>query len=264
MGILLPPCRSQLEVGGQVTWKLPGLQHYISVINTSTVKGFTGIPGWMYHTDVVMFDHLLDAQLHAHIRGDILEIGCYQGKSAIVLGYGLRPNEHLVVNDLFEEQFKEVPAEGLGAYEGLTKRAFKENYGTWHQAKPPTIYTCPSSKLSGRLAGHVQDFRFIHIDAGHAHEAVATDIQTACNFASPMMPIVVLDDYRTAHTPGVSAAAWDAVGRHRLFPFALTEVKMYAALSREHQQFWQGSVSSISLRREDHIIHGLNVLRVWE
>jgi hypothetical protein len=42
--------------------------------------------------------------------------------------------------------------------------------------------------------------------------------------------VVVLDDYRSMHTPGVAAAAWAAVIEGRLFPVCLSEVKLYATV----------------------------------
>jgi hypothetical protein len=38
----------------------------------------------------------------------------------------------------------------------------------------------------------------------------------------------VFDDYRSRHTPGVSAALWDAVLHETLHPFCLSPGKMYA------------------------------------
>ena len=42
--------------------------------------------------------------------------------------------------------------------------------------------------------------------------------------------VIVLDDYRSMHTPGVAAAAWAAVVEDRLFPVCLSEIKLYATV----------------------------------
>ncbi len=39
--------------------------------------------------------------------------------------------------------------------------------------------------------------------------------------------VVVFDDYRAEHTPGVAAAVWQRLDKG-LSPFALSPVKMYA------------------------------------
>jgi predicted O-methyltransferase YrrM len=66
------------------------------------IKGRKSIPGWFERADAEMFSAIDLAQRTAGLVGDILEIGCYQGSSAILLGYLRRPNERMVVCDLFE------------------------------------------------------------------------------------------------------------------------------------------------------------------
>jgi hypothetical protein len=39
--------------------------------------------------------------------------------------------------------------------------------------------------------------------------------------------VVAFDDYRAVHTPGVSAAVWEATARHDFRPFLLSPRKMY-------------------------------------
>ena len=45
------------------------------------------VPGWFDRTDAMMFDAVDAAQRRENVRGDLLEIGCFQGRSAILLGY---------------------------------------------------------------------------------------------------------------------------------------------------------------------------------
>jgi len=86
---------------------LPGAEVFTQALDT--------IPGWFYPQDVRLFDFVLNCQLENDIRGDVLEVGAYQGKSAILLAYGLRGDENLVVCDLFglsPDNF-DLPAEGM-------------------------------------------------------------------------------------------------------------------------------------------------------
>ena len=71
--------------------------------------------------------------------------------------------------------------------------------------------------------------RFVHIDGSHLYEFIKSDIEAALDLADPDA-VIVLDDYRTMHTPGVAAAAWAAVVEERLFPVCLSELKLYATV----------------------------------
>ena len=85
---------------------------------------------------------------------------------------------------------------------------------------------CPSTKLiqTGNLT---RTFRFIHVDASHVYSIVRQDIRTA-KLLLKETGIVVFDDYRSIHTPGVAAAIWQEVSHGNLIPLCLTPQKMYA------------------------------------
>lgn len=219
---------------------------------------FGAVPGWMHTLDLELFDRLLAEQLCANVTGDILEIGSYFGKSAIALGYGLRGQENLVVCDLFGRQVEGVPTEGIDAYDGLTVSDFESQYRRFH-SRQPVIHAVPSTELD---LGDEQLFRFIHIDGGHAYAVVSHDITLAVQHAK-QGTLVALDDYRSSHTPGVAAAVWEATGNKRLFPFLLSEVKLYAATSLDDQQWWLDAARKFDLPREEHSICGLDVVRMW-
>jgi hypothetical protein len=68
--------------------------------------------------------------------------------------------------------------------------------------------------------------RFVHIDASHLYEHVHGDIGAAQDILLPG-GIVVLDDFRSEHTPGVSVAAWEAVLNRGLRPICLSTQKLY-------------------------------------
>lgn len=196
---------------------------------------FSETPGWMHMQDLELFDKVLAAQLDWGIVGDLLEIGTYKGKSAIIMGMGLRFNEILIVNDLFGGHQDRVSAEGLDAYEGLDLQEFKTNYRKWHE-RPPTIHACPSQELKGQI--DAESCRFIHVDGGHAYQVVADDLSMVRHFAADHC-VLVADDYRTDHTPGVAAALWGAASQGMIYPFGLSETKMYAAFDLSSYEFWE-------------------------
>ena len=57
------------------------------------------VPGWFLDIDARLFLGVNALQTGRGIRGNLLEIGAYHGKSAILLGYCLQPGERLVVSD---------------------------------------------------------------------------------------------------------------------------------------------------------------------
>ncbi|MDH6580140.1 class I SAM-dependent methyltransferase [Kitasatospora sp. MAP5-34] len=185
------------------------------------------VPGWFWDLDRHAFDWFLDRQEITGLTGDLLELGAYLGRSAIVLGRHLRDGEKFTVCDLFDSDApdEENAAEMVMSYRRtLTREAFETNYLAFHD-ELPTLIQAPTSVLAdGRIkAGSC---RFVHVDASHLYEHVAGDIQVARAALKPQ-GVLVLDDYRSAHTPGVAAATWEAVFNHGLRPICLTECKFY-------------------------------------
>lgn len=227
--------------------KLPGIQDYVD-------HGYNEVPGWFRVEDLELFDLILDHQNEVGITGNILEVGCYQGRSAIALGYGLNGREHLHVIDLFEDHAGGLSEEGMAVYEGLQQQIFEANYGAFHH-RAPVISAVSSTNID--LGG---EFRFIHVDGGHDYATVAADIDLAVKH-SKTGTVIAIDDYRTHHTPGVSAAAWTAMGDRDLYPFLLSEVKMYATTTSADWDLWFHAAKNWIYQYEEHIIDGLRVLR---
>ncbi|MER7703068.1 class I SAM-dependent methyltransferase [Kitasatospora sp. NPDC097605] len=185
------------------------------------------VPGWFWNHDRHLFDWFLARQEKAGFSGDLLEMGAYLGRSAIVIGAHLQAGETFTICDLFDSDAPddENAAEMDMSYrKTLTRTAFESNYLSFHDRLPEIIQAPTSTLADGRVAPG--GFRFIHIDASHLYEHVAGDLQVARTALAPE-GVVVLDDYRSAHTPGVAAATWEAVFNHGLRPIVLTDSKFY-------------------------------------
>jgi hypothetical protein len=106
----------------------------------------------------------------------------------------------------------------------LTREAFEANYAAFH-ATPPEIVQAPTAVLTD----HVQpgSCRFVHIDACHLFDNVREDMATA-RMALTDNGVVVFDDIRAEHTPGVPAAVWPEVLSGGLNPVCITPGKLYA------------------------------------
>jgi Methyltransferase domain len=197
---------------------------------TAAVKSFYDIPGWFRWLDMTMFHALLDAQSDS-APGVLVELGTYLGKSSVVIGDHLRDGDRFVAVDLFGdtdilgESAADVAnrRESTKSYGTLTRRTFEENYLALHTSLPDIVQG-PSSEI----VNHVEPAtaRFVHVDASHMYAHVAVDVANARTLMRPG-GLVVFDDYRGEHTPGVAAAVWAAVTQDGLIPVALTTQKFY-------------------------------------
>ncbi|MGW0910603.1 class I SAM-dependent methyltransferase [Streptomyces sp. NPDC002784] len=183
------------------------------------------VPGWFPPLDQTLFTWFLERQESLGLRGDLLELGAYLGKSAILLGRHLRPGETFTVCDLFESDAPDGAnqAEASKSYASLTRQAFERNYLSFHDTLPRVIQG-PTSVITGEVGAGT--CRFVHIDASHLYEHVYDDIGAARELLVPD-GIVVVDDFRSEHTPGVSVAAWEAVLNRGLRPVCLSTQKLY-------------------------------------
>ncbi|MFF9807286.1 class I SAM-dependent methyltransferase [Streptomyces coeruleorubidus] len=193
---------------------------------TDTYPGeLADVPGWFPPLDQMLFTWFLERQQKQGMRGDLLELGVYMGKSAILLGHHLQDGEKFTVCDLFEGDAPDEAnkAESTKSYASLTQQAFERNYLSFHDTLP-TVIAAPSSVVSEKVAPDT--CRFVHVDASHLYEHVYGDIGAAHDILMPE-GIVVLDDFRSEHTPGVSVAAWEAVLNRGLRPVCLSTQKLY-------------------------------------
>jgi predicted O-methyltransferase YrrM len=186
------------------------------------------VKGWFYPKDQALITWLLDRQDRLEPPGDLLELGCYLGKSAIVVGTHLRPGETFTVCDLFDSGTEEAAdeknkSENKWSYSSLTRQAFEANYLTFHEQLPTIVQS-----TTDQITKHVDagTCRFVHIDASHLWQHVQGDIEAAQTLLRPD-GLVVCDDYRSEHTPGVAAAVWTAVASGGLNPICVSGSKFY-------------------------------------
>jgi len=181
--------------------------------------------GWFEDVDAAVFRAIDHVQRAGGVEGDLLEIGTYLGKSAILLGYLLRPSERLVVCDLFTNEALDPALDADAPFYGqLNRPAFEENYSRFH-TRPATVIERSSTELPDQ--GLERSFRIVHVDGSHRFDVVRQDISTALDFVVDG-GIIVIDDYRTIpHALGVAAAVWEAVTSGRLVPVVATGQKLY-------------------------------------
>ncbi|MFJ9853488.1 class I SAM-dependent methyltransferase [Streptomyces sp. NPDC101150] len=183
------------------------------------------VKGWFFTADQLLFDWFLAHQRDRSVSGDLLELGAYMGKSAIFIGARMRADERFTVCDLFDSPAEDSSnsKEMKKSYATLTRRAFEANYLSFHDELPTIV-----QGLSSVVRDHVADdsVRFAHIDASHLYEHVHGDILAVRELLTED-GVVVMDDYRAEHCPGVAAATWQAVANEGLRPICITGTKFY-------------------------------------
>lgn len=183
------------------------------------------IQGWLSFHDVTAIHMLLSLQNELMIKGDILEIGVYQGKSAILLGHFIDDDTKLYVCDVFED----VP-EGLNgseisrSYQIVSLNQFKSNFLLYHKVLPEI---CNGSSLElPQLLGS-NTFRFIHIDGSHLYEIFSKDLAFSTEHLIHRGGVIAIDDFRASHTFGVALETWNLIHDGVYLPIISTSAKIY-------------------------------------
>lgn len=219
------------------------------------------IAGWFSVHDAAVFDLLLTQQTVDGVRGDILEIGVFEGKSAVLLGRHLQETEELYVCDIFDDSSDvKNMEENKASYPQLTRQKFEENYFRF-LGSLPSIYQCASSELPKRLGD--KNFRFIHVDGSHLYQHVKGDLEYSYGALIGPEGIIALDDFRSQHTIGVTVAVWQEILAGKLVPLVLTPAKMYLGkpdLKLDFQRLQLG-LESFGIRWVEEEILGRKALR---
>jgi predicted O-methyltransferase YrrM len=223
------------------------------------------IPGWFRPVDRDLFRMVLAWQVANQPPGDLVELGCYMGKSAVVIGESLQTTETFTVCDLFggETPDADNASENQGSYNLLNREEFERNYLLFRQPLP-VVLAMSTADILDYVEPH--SARFIHVDASHLYEQVAVDIASAKIMLRPD-GVVVFDDYRSAHAPGVGAAVWRAMMMDGLVPIAVTPKKWYGtwgdprAVRRSIREWAKADPTK---RVSGPVIDGHRVLRIAE
>ena len=241
---------------------------------TAYIRKSRDVPGWLHRSDALVFERLCAHQSAAGLRADLLEIGVYHGRSAILLGHFLQEGERLVVCDIFEDQPDtggRQPASGWKRhhggqrhYAGLTQEAFERSYRAVHPV-PPVVLRCRSTELLARDLVR-PPFRFVHVDGSHEPDVVVQDVATARTLLCSG-GVAVFEDDHSVHQPGVPPALRAAFSDRRLRPLAITPGKTYATVGedtpglREMLRTW--AAESAELHPVMHRIEGQPVLLLY-
>jgi hypothetical protein len=230
-------------------------------MTSPAVRSLDDIPGWFPKVDQRVFEHFLGRDAVV-THGDLVEIGAYLGKSAVLIGAHKHPDETFTVCDLFGAEAGETANqdENSRLYQEVSRARFEQNYQALRGELPVVV-----ADLSSTILDHVKPAtaRFVHVDGSHMYEHVAIDIDAARTMLVPD-GIVVFDDYRSAHTPGVSGAVWEAVFTKGLHIVVVTSQKMYATFgaAQPHRERTEAWLAQSGLPWEKQTVGGQDILRI--
>ncbi len=183
------------------------------------------IPGWFKLDDMAHFQLVLATQAAAGLAGDLLEIGCYHGRSAAFLAMHLQPGERLHLCDAFGlaggESYGDTPTpEGVRRNLSRAVPALEPGRITIHRGLSRDFTLPPDTAL-----------RFAHVDGSHRREDAASDLELC---AAHLLPggVIAVDDHHHPDHPGVTEAALAFVERHPEF-HVLADLNRAGALGRK-------------------------------
>lgn len=184
------------------------------------------IPGSFPHPNPKVFEAVGTVQRSRGIVGDTLEIGSYQGQSAIVLGFLLQTGETLHICDPFPTPSVDDPdflPHTVDWYAAYSEDLLLQNYLRFLDT-PPVIHAHSSLDLPGKLEDST--FRFIHLDGSHLAEVLRSDLALARSLITPD-GVIAVNLYRSLGTLEVAAAVWPEVSGAALHAVVATESHLY-------------------------------------
>lgn len=164
------------------------------------------IPGFTAPDDAQHFALILKQQALMGMRGDVIEIGTWFGRSAAILAAHLGEGERLVAIDAFQEQTQDRYSDRP------TVSGFKAAIAdVLPDLRLDRVVVIAGDSRSVELAG-VGPFRFAHVDGGHSFDECLADLLLV---ADHMLPggVIAVDDFDHADWPEVKPAVDEFISR---------------------------------------------------
>jgi predicted O-methyltransferase YrrM len=163
-------------------------------------KAFDRAEGWCADISAPVWDAMLVHQRDAGVRGDVLEIGVYRGKSAVLLAGHVDPQAErfFLVDPRMDEEEVRRTLERARPDVGPALRFL--------HIESVEVVTSEAVSTRGRL-------RWVHIDGSHATACVLADLASAHDLLAAD-GIAVLDDFFDIGYPHLTEAVFRYLGAH--------------------------------------------------
>jgi cephalosporin hydroxylase len=185
--------------------------------------------GYIPNFDIAIMDYLLSSQKKNDIRGKILELGTYKGKTASFLNFHSDIGELLLVDLYFH--FTE------------------EEWGNLNSITPGVKFivgSTSSSKVIKQMRKEKQSMRFVHCDTSHTYMDTKADLAIAAGVLNKS-GIICVDDFCNLDYPGVLPAVYDFLikNKRKFRLFLVTQQKAY--ICRTEMFDFYSKVCSVTL-----------------
>jgi hypothetical protein len=171
----------------------------MSIIAYSKVKK---INGWLGFTDFEIFKCLICYQ-NTFSDSALVEIGVHRGKSLALIA-SLSGSSMLYAIDVFDDQSANIDFSGSGNRAQFLKNVKEFGIDESRIVIDPRI---SNDVIAQDILGRVGAVRFFHIDGGHHHDAVFSDLQLAAAVAVKET-VIAVDDVFRPEWPDVSIATF--------------------------------------------------------
>lgn len=152
---------------------------------------FAVVKGWFPESSAAVWDCLLTFQRESGIRGDLMEVGVWKGKSAGMLALHCGAEERCLL----------VDPRPMGAARDVIAREVPGVACKYVEEPSEALWRKP---FFYRLA---RSFRWVHLDGEHSLEGVIEDLRIADHLLSAR-GLVSLDDFFSPAYPQVTEAVY--------------------------------------------------------
>ena len=162
---------------------------------------FEDIPGWYDFEFVYILQELNEIHKKYDIKGNLLEIGVYLGKSFIPLSFLLRQEEQIIGVDCFEDQQFNTSKSGLPCSRYAVVNNLRKIYASEYLNIFLNFKLIKSDSRVLNAKNYINFtnnnllYRIIYIDGGHDENTCSIDLNNSANILCKH-GYIIIDDYK--------------------------------------------------------------------
>lgn len=179
------------------------------------------LPGWFFPRSIAIWDCLLSYQRELSIAGNVLEIGVWRGRSALLAAMHAQAGEQC----LFVDPALHAKTEELLQHATPARCEFVGDVSAALHRSP-------------RMTSEARTYRWIHIDGEHSGTAVYDDLTIGLQLLHER-GVLVIDDFFNPVWPQITSAALAFCARHahELAMFLVADNKGYFCRPRQQAMY---------------------------